>query len=87
MRLRTDQLLKRTSGALVGIGFLLFGIFSLFGSGDLGDELNRGRAFWFGTTSIVVGLTAIVASFTVTKLDEIWCRHARRWGAGRDDHS
>lgn len=82
MRLRADQLLKRTVGTLVGLGFLTLGLFSVFGSADLVHEINRDRAFWFGITSIVIGLIAIAASLDVKNLDEIWCRHPGRWGSG-----
>lgn len=73
MRLRGDQLVQRVAGTVLGMGFFLLGLFSALGAG--GD-----RAFWLGITMMIIGPLAVVASLIVERLDQVWCRHPRRWG-------
>lgn len=79
MRLRADRLLTRISGTAVGAGFCLLGLYAVLGAGAAASEVARDRAFWYGLTSIVIGVLAVVASWLVRDVDGIWCRPPRRW--------
>ena len=86
MRFHGDHLAMRLSGTLIGVGFLLLGIFAVIGPGVPTSEANQDKAFWFGMHLIVGGALAVFASWTAKDLDGIWCRHPRRWGSsGRGD--
>ena len=83
----SDQMLKRCCGVGIGVGFIVVGLYSVFAPllGIYSDELHtltagsRDRAFWYGICAILIGLLAVVVSLTVRELDNIWCRHPRRW--------
>jgi len=78
MTRRSDQRAKRLIGTVVGVGFCLLGAYTVLGSRDLPDP--GGRVLWYGITSIVIGLVAIVGSWWVKDADRIWCRHPpRQW--------
>ena len=88
MRIYRDQLLKRCCGVVIGIGFISVGLYSIFAPmvGMAADaELqtlatnSRDRAFWYGICAVLIGLLAVAVSLTVRELDNIWCRHPRRW--------
>ncbi len=79
MRPYRDQILKRLFGTFVGIGFFSFGLFVLLVRADPGFEANADRALGYGTTLIVVGTIAIIASWGVKNLEDVWCRQPRRW--------
>ena len=80
LRVRSDRLVHRAIGALIGLGFLLLGLWSAFGADALPHAGARNRALWLGITMIIVGSIAVASSLTVERLDKIWCRHPRRWG-------
>ena len=69
----------RACGTLLGIGFVLIGVFSLAGAGEHVTGIVQERATGFGITAIVVGVIAVVCSLLVKDLNDIWCRHPRRW--------
>ena len=79
MRPYHDQILKRLFGTFVGIGFFSFGLFVLLVQADAASEVDAERALGYGTTLIVVGTIAIIASWGVKNLEDIWCRQPRRW--------
>ena len=79
MRPYRDQILKRLIGTFVGIGFFSFGVFVLLVQAEAAFEADADRALGYGTTLIVVGTIAVVASWGVKNLEDIWCRHPRRW--------
>lgn len=79
MRPHRDQILKRMIGTFVGIGFFSFGVFVLLVQAEAGSEADADRALGYGTTLIVVGTIAIIASWGVKNLEDIWCRQPRRW--------
>ena len=78
LRIYRDQPVMRFCGTLLGIGFLLVGVFSALGAGDLGEEVSHGRAMGFGITAVIVGVIAVLCSLLVKDLSDIWCRHPRR---------
>ncbi len=79
MRLHGNQLFQRLSGSVLGAGFCLFGGFAMLGA-DAAPDIDHDRAFWHGVTLIVAGVFAVVVSWTVKNLDDIWCRSPKRWG-------
>ena len=78
MRLHRDELVMRIGGTLVGLGFLLMGLYALFGGGDALDPVVRERAEGFGISAVIAGLIAIPVSWLVKRLDNIWCAPPRR---------
>lgn len=74
-----DQPVIRICGTLLGIGFVVMGLYSILGGADIGTDVIRERATGFGITAIVVGVIAILCSLLVKDLSDIWCRHPRRW--------
>ncbi len=79
MRLYRDQILKRLFGTFVGIGFFSFGVFAILVRGRAASDADAELALGYGTTLIVVGTIAIIASWGVKNLEEVWCRQPRRW--------
>ncbi len=79
LRIHRDQPVMRICGTLLGIGFVLLGVFSALGAGELGEEVSYDRAVGFGVTAVIVGIIAVVCSLLVKDLSNIWCRHPRRW--------
>ena len=79
LRIHRDQPVMRICGTLLGIGFVLLGVFSALGAGELGEEISYDRAVGFGVTAVIVGILAVLCSLLVKDLSNIWCRHPRRW--------
>jgi hypothetical protein len=79
LRIHRDQPVMRICGTLLGIGFVLLGVFSALGAGELGEEVSYDRAVGFGVTAVIVGIIAVLCSLLVKDLSNIWCRHPRRW--------
>lgn len=78
MRVHTDLLGTRIAGTLLGLGFLLMGLYALFGGGDAVVPALRERASGFGVAALIAGLVAIPVSWLVRRLDNIWCAPPRR---------
>jgi len=72
----------RIAGTLTGAGFLLIGLYAIFGNddGSIADAV-RARAHWFGVTALVGGIWAIAVSWLEADLSGVWCRHPRGRGA------
>jgi hypothetical protein len=79
LRIHRDQPVMRICGTLLGIGFVLLGLFSALGAGELGGEASVDRAVGFGVTAVIIGIIAVLCSLLVKDLSNIWCRHPRRW--------
>ncbi len=79
MRLHRDQILKRLFGTFVGIGFFSFGMFAVLVRERAASEAAAELALGYGTTLIAVGTIAIIASWGVKNLEDVWCRQPRRW--------
>lgn len=79
LRIHRDQPIVRICGTLLGIGFVLLGVFSALGAGELAEEASYDRAVGFGVTAIIIGIIAVLCSLLVKDLSNIWCRHPRRW--------
>lgn len=79
LRIYRDQPVIRVCGTLLGLGFVLMGLFSILGAGGHGTEVVQERAMGFGVTAIIVGVIAVLCSLLVKDLSDIWCRHPRRW--------
>ena len=79
MRPYRDQILKRLFGTIIGMGFFSFGMFAVLVREWSASEADADRALGYGTTLIVVGTIAIIASWGVKNLEDIWCRQPRRW--------
>jgi len=79
LQIQLDQPVMRICGTLLGLGFVAVGLFSVFGSADLGAGINQDRAMGFGVTAIIIGVIAVLCSLLVKDLSDIWCRHPRRW--------
>lgn len=79
IRIHRDQPVIRICGTLLGTGFVLVGLFAIFGAAEPTTEVIRERATGFGITAIIVGVVAVLCSLLVKDLSDIWCRHPRRW--------
>ena len=79
LRIHRNQPAIRICGTLLGIGFVLLGVYAILGAGLHDAEVVRERATGFGITAIVVGIIAVLCSLLVEDLSDIWCRHPRRW--------
>lgn len=92
MGLRLDRPVTRILGTASGIGYAAVGIAAMAAPAEL-IEAGHDRVFWFGVTASVIGAIAIACSLFARDLDNIWCRHPRRWGRvppaanGRSDHA
>ncbi len=71
MRLYRDQILKRMFGTFVGIGFFSFGVFAILVRERAASEADAELALGYGTTLIVVGMIAIIASWGVKNLEDV----------------
>jgi hypothetical protein len=78
VRIQRNQLLTRILGTLLGIGFLTFGAYAMFGADESVPGLLRQRAWWFGAAALVAGVWAIAVSWLDADLTGIWCRPPRR---------
>lgn len=79
LRVHRDQPIMRTCGSLLGIGFIVVGVFSILGAEEMGAQINDDRAMGFGITAIIIGVIAVLCSLLVKDLSDIWCRQPRRW--------
>ena len=77
LRIHFSRLPVRIAGSLLGLGFLLVGLYALFG-GEAVDAALRERARGFGISAVLAGLVAIPTSWLVERLDDIWCAPPRR---------
>ena len=84
VRVYRDRLLRRLSGTLFGVGFFAIGAFALTG-GDGGIDSDRATAFGF--TAMIIGVIAVVASWTVPDPNDVWCAQPRRWWRRLGDRS
>ena len=78
MKVHTDRLLARLTGTAFGVGYCLIGLYAFTGSFEQTDAVVRDRAFWFGITSLVVGVVAVAVSWLERRLDLVWCADPRR---------
>lgn len=71
MRIHRDHVLTRALGVVLGLGFLVLGVFATLGrhgtDGVVGD-----RALGLGIAFVIVGATAVVGSLTVRDPSRIW---------------
>ena len=79
LRIHRDQPLMRICGSLLGVGFVIIGLYAILGAQDLGGQVSGERAAGFGATAIIIGIIAVLCSLLVKDLSDIWCRHPRRW--------
>jgi hypothetical protein len=77
-RVHGDRLATRLAGTVVGLMFLLVGLYALFGGGDAVDAALRERARGFGVSAVIAALVAIPVSWLVRRLDDIWCSPPRK---------
>jgi len=81
MRLHTKDLGLRVLGTLTGVGFLLVGLYAIFGEDDGSvAAAMRTRANWFGVATLVAGVWAIAVSWLEPDLSGVWCRRPRDSG-------
>jgi len=78
LRIHRSLLPLRIAGSLLGLGFLLLGLYALFGGGDTVEAVLRERARGFGISAVIAGLVAIPTSWMVERLDDIWCAPPRQ---------
>lgn len=69
----------RLGGVLFGTALCLLGLLLLLGP-DVGLTAPiRERATGFGSTLLVVGAIALLASLTMRRVDLLWYRKPERW--------
>jgi len=79
LRLHTNDPGMRIVGTLTGVGFLLIGLYAIFGNddGSVAAAL-RARTHWFGVAALVAGAWAIAVSWLEPDLSGVWCRRPAR---------
>ena len=77
MAFHSDRPLRRALGSAFGVSFLAVGAGAMGDIGGWADTPDGGRVFWYGGTACLIGMMAIVGSWTVRDPDTIWCRHPR----------
>jgi len=77
--LRTDNLVMRIGGTLMGIFFLVVGVYSLNGLEAATGPADADRVFWFGVTMSIGGVLAIGFAWLEPRLDQVYCAPPRRW--------
>ena len=77
--MHTNNLSMRVLGTITGIGFILVGLYAIFGGGDGIDAALRERSTAFGVTSFIGGVWAVLVSWLDGDLSGVWCRQPRRW--------
>ena len=79
MKVHRTHLKMRLGGTITGVGFMLIGLYALFGGGDDLSPLVRERAQSFGFTATVIGVIAVTMSWLSADLSGVWCRPPRTW--------
>ena len=77
--LRTDHLILRIGGTLMGMFFLTIGYFTLAGMQEAKDLVAPDRVFWYGVTMIIGGVLAIGFAWLESRLDQVYCATPKRW--------
>jgi len=63
----------RIGATLMGLCYGLVGTFSLYMSRQAPNAGLEDRAYWMGVTFLIAAAAAIVVSWTVRDLSNIWC--------------
>lgn len=78
MQIQTTHLGLRIAATLLAIGYGVVGCYVLAISGDAPTAHLGDRAFWMGTTFVIAAVLAVVVSWLVADLSNIWCVPPRR---------
>ena len=78
MTIYKNELVMRVIGSFVALGLLVMGLYAAFGATSDLPDLNRDRAFWFGMTSIIASVLALVLSWLIKDIRGVWCAPPRR---------
>ncbi len=73
MKLYTSQFGIRIGGTVLGLGFLVIGVLAASFSGAAPDAAVGDRTFWMGVTFVIAGVSAVLVSWLVSDLSNIWC--------------
>ena len=77
--LRTDHLVLRTGGTLMGVFFLAIGYLTLTGLETMEEITNPDRVYWYGVTMVIGGVLAIGFAWLEPRLDQVYCATPKRW--------
>lgn len=77
--LRTDHLVLRTGGTLMGVFFLAIGYLTLTGLETMEGITNPDRVYWYGVTMVIGGVLAIGFAWLEPRLDQVYCATPKRW--------
>lgn len=77
--LRTDHLVLRTGGTLMGVFFLAIGKLTLTGLETMEGITNPDRVYWYGVTMVIGGVLAIGFAWLEPRLDQVYCATPKRW--------
>ena len=77
--LRTDNLVMRVGGTVMGVFFLVAGAYALTGLDRAGNLNDRDRVLWFGITMLIGGVLAIAFAWLEPRLNQVYCATPRRW--------
>jgi hypothetical protein len=78
MKVHKNNPAIRLIGSLVALGFLVMGLYAIFGAAPELPEVTRDRAFWFGITCIVAAVFALPLSWLIKDITGVWCAPPRR---------
>jgi len=80
IKIYRTKLATRIIATVLGIAAILFGAFAFSVQDQAPSDILADRAFWFGLTLMFAGVSAILVSWLVSDLSNIWCRPPRRSG-------
>jgi hypothetical protein len=76
---RTDHLVLRIGGTLMGVFFLAVGYLTLTGLETAEGVTAPDRVYWYGVTMIIGGVLAIGFAWLEPRLDQVYCATPKRW--------
>ena len=78
LQIQTSNLWMRIGATVLAAGWAVVGIFSIHMSAEAPNADLAGRAFWMGITFLIAAASAVVVSWLVRDLSNIWCIPAKR---------
>ncbi len=80
VKIHTNDIGTRILGSGLGLAMLGFAGFVLRSSSVAPDAVVGDRAFWFGVTLTIAGISAVAVSWLASDLSGIWCKPPRYIG-------
>ncbi len=78
MKIQTSNLWLRIGATVLAIAWGVFGAYSIHMSAEAPNAELAGRALWMGITFLIAAACAVVVSWLVRDLSNIWCIPAKK---------